>query len=164
MKIFWSNKYFDLLIKGTQEQVFHFTPTLHNFPKQQILKIKSWQHHATNYFGTGCDSQTLARSAGSRYILSWCNGGSCSGLNITIGNVHNHIIYIHIRVCAQEVSVQLWKNIQILVSPLYKNLDILHKCMKSCNRFYGVSIYKACSHLEDFWIFESSSHKVIVNS
>ena len=54
-----------------------------------------------------------------------------SGLNID--NVLNHIIFIHICVYTQEVIIIAVGNIQVLVSPLYRNMDILHKCPKSCN-------------------------------
>ena len=44
------------------------------------------------------------------------------------------------------------EEIQVLVSRLYKNLDISHKCMKSCNRLNGIVVEKfqefVCKFLE----------------
>ena len=90
-----------------------------------MFKIITWMHH-----NHACCPLVMVTSC-----VGVTGRGICSGLNID--NVHNHIIYRHICVHTQEVIVQLWEMFKFLFH-LYKNLDILHKCIKSCNRLNGI--------------------------
>ena len=73
----------------------------HNFIAQRNKLFWHWLWIAT----------TLVRSTGTGYILCWCNrGGNC----LSIDNVLNRIIFIHICVYTQEVIVHLWEIFKFL--------------------------------------------------